>query len=344
MAHCYHAFGELYSLESKLDSALMNIDKCIAIYKDNSIDNLLVGPYFVKSKILASQEKYRQALTYLNKINPENYETESELVQYNYLKGKVLSKTGNAVAANALLLQAYDQGIELLEADQAAKIKEVGDKYQADKQIAVSEKLKAEQKLKEVVISKQKQTISYGGIGLVLFSLLAYWFYQLSKKRKQLNSELSTQKKQVLLLNQELNHRFKNETDTDINLKEYLLEITSHLREVFEIENKDLVIQTHLIDKVVDAEDAMRIGLILNELVTNSVKHAFAQIDNPTIQVETIFRNDKLLLRYKDNGPGIEEKELMSDTRKQGLGVKLIKLMEQQLADVLEVELGEATI
>jgi len=197
-----------------------------------------------------------------------------------------------------------------------------------------SEKLKAEQKLKEVVISKQKQTISYGGIGLVLFSLLAYWFYQLSKKRKQLNSELSTQKKQVLLLNQELNHRvknnlafmstllemqgrrsqssetkqalresesrlkalslvhanlFKNETDTDINLKEYLLEITSHLREVFEIENKDLVIQTHLIDKVVDAEDAMRIGLILNELVTNSVKHAFAQTN--TIMYRAAFAN-----------------------------------------------------
>ena len=98
------------------------------------------------------------------------------------------------------------------------------------------------------------------------------------------------------------------------------------------------MIQIHLIDKVVDAEDAMRIGLILNELVTNSVKHAFTQVDDPTIQIETTLRGDKVVLRYRDNGPGITEQAVLLSTRKQSLGVRLITLLERQLEDVLELE------
>lgn len=389
IGECYLGLGNIFVMEGKPASATLEFKKALSTFDREEYNLKKNRIYYKLAEVLEQQGMHRQALDYIYKMNEGDLEAARDQVDFQFLKGKLLRKVGSHAQASTLLESAYEANSELMVSMQAAEVKEVGERYQADKQIAISEKLKAEQKLKEVVIGKQKQTISYGGVGLLIFSLLAYWFYQLSTKRQQLNSELSVQKKQVLLLNQELNHRvknnlafmttllemqgrrsqneetklalrdsesrlkalslvhtnlFKSKSDTQINLKEYIQEILGHLQEVFELGTKSLTINTHLTDTLFDAEDAMRVGLILNELVTNSVKHAFAQVDDPTIQVETILKNDKLLLRYKDNGPGIQEKELSSDPKKQGLGVKLIKLMEQQLADVLEVELGPAAI
>ncbi len=135
------------------------------------------------------------------------------------------------------------------------------------------------------------------------------------------------------------NNLFQNDTHTTINLKSYLLEIVQHLQNIFEIPGKSLQLETQLADLDFDAEDAMRVGLIVNELVTNSVKHAFANVDEPKIILETKQSEDgKIVLLYRDNGPGLTEKELRGASAKSGsIGIKLIQLLEKQLAAKLDL-------
>jgi len=137
------------------------------------------------------------------------------------------------------------------------------------------------------------------------------------------------------------NNLFQNESNTTINLKNYLEEILTHLQNIFEIPGKTLTVEKHLANIDFDAEDAMRVGLVVNELVTNSVKHAFADVDTPKIILETTQSPDgKIALRYKDNGPGYIQKDLQSSSNTTtSIGIKLIQLLEQQLIEKLDLQL-----
>ncbi len=146
---------------------------------------------------------------------------------------------------------------------------------------------------------------------------------------KQLLQESETRLKTLALVHANL---FKNEADTDINLKSYLTEIIQNLNQLFELPDKSLEINTNLIDHNIDAEDAMRLGLVVNELITNSVKHAFHDVSNPEIKITTLLNAEgKLVLDYKDNGPGASFTQNASMQNSASLGTKLIELLKRQL-------------
>lgn len=128
---------------------------------------------------------------------------------------------------------------------------------------------------------------------------------------------------------------FRNDESTTVNLATYLDELVSQLEKIFTIPDKELQFINEFADHHVNAEDAMRLGLIVNELVTNSVKHAFANVMNPQIQITTaIDKNGKLTLAYKDNGPGHNYvSNFINEDNNGHLGTKLIALLREQMKD-----------
>jgi len=385
LGNCYAARGQMSILEGELDSASLHFVKALNIFGKEDYRYMRNPVYLGLSDVLEQQGKYRGAFAYIDKVSEEDFETEREQIDFLFQKGKLLSKIGKAADAAPLLVSAYEKNTLLQQTISAAEIKEVGDRYQSEKQLAISEKLKAEQKLGEVVIRKQRQTILAGGVGLFLFSLLAYWLYRQSKRREQLNAELEAQRNKVVLLNQELNHRvknnlafmttllemqgrrsvqqetkealqesesrlralsllhsnlFKSNPDSQIELKLYITEILQNLKELFDLDSKSLHISTQLVDVTFDAEDAMRVGLIINELVTNSVKHAFGNVDEPAISVDTVREGEHIVIRYRDNGPSQVKSTIDKDSGKQHLGMKLIKLLEQQVSEVARFDVA----
>ena len=147
-----------------------------------------------------------------------------------------------------------------------------------------------------------------------------------SQETKLALKESESRLKALALVHTQL---FKNEQNTEINLKHYLSEIIANLQGIFEISDKTLNFKTELIDYSINAEDAMRMGLIVNELVTNSVKHAFHEVANPEIQIATRWNESgKLVLQYKDNGPGIS-KVMGQDINANSMGSKLIELLRK---------------
>lgn len=73
---------------------------------------------------------------------------------------------------------------------------------------------------------------------------------------------------------------------------------------------------------------AIPCGLIVNEVITNSCKHARVADRPLMISVELRNENGKRVIRIQDNGPGAEEAELQ---RSGSLGVDLIKSLCQQI-------------
>lgn len=71
-------------------------------------------------------------------------------------------------------------------------------------------------------------------------------------------------------------------------------------------------------------------GLILNELLTNSIKHAFAKSSSPEITIKGAFKTDKgLVIHYSDNGVGVE----LPFDFDQSLGLSLTKGLAEDIGD-----------
>ncbi|KAA9385635.1 hypothetical protein F4V89_17270 [Neorhizobium galegae] len=87
-----------------------------------------------------------------------------------------------------------------------------------------------------------------------------------------------------------------------------------------------VVLDLNLQAITVDREQALPLGMIINEVVSNSFKYAFAGRQNGRLSVELREDGDNLHLVIRDDGPGIE-----AFSRTGGMGSKLIANFVKQL-------------
>jgi two-component sensor histidine kinase len=71
---------------------------------------------------------------------------------------------------------------------------------------------------------------------------------------------------------------------------------------------------------------ATALGLIVNEVVVNSLKHAFGSVTNPDLSIKAKSSRDFITLTITDNGPGIHPESV-----RPGLGFGLIQALARQL-------------
>ena len=84
------------------------------------------------------------------------------------------------------------------------------------------------------------------------------------------------------------------------------------------------------------------IGLIINEMITNSIKHAFEdQQTNKTIAIRFDISGSDMILEYQDNGVGFN-KDKMWDAGHQGMN--LIHLLIAELKGTIDIEINRGTI
>lgn len=98
---------------------------------------------------------------------------------------------------------------------------------------------------------------------------------------------------------------YKNDDFSSIDFNKYLTDLISNIKKSYQLK-KD--VKTILnIDKVVlQIGIALPLGLLTNELLTNSFKHAFSKVDNPELIIEFIKTNKEYVLTIYDNGPGFD--------------------------------------
>lgn len=115
-----------------------------------------------------------------------------------------------------------------------------------------------------------------------------------------------------------------------IEMKDYFLELSDHILDSFGLKNR-IEFGFNMEEIELDVDTAIPLGLIVNELITNALKHAFPKDSKGRIDLYFRKMDDRTIrLEVADNGVGIHEIVKHSEKRS-GFGTKLIGLLIEQL-------------
>ena len=93
----------------------------------------------------------------------------------------------------------------------------------------------------------------------------------------------------------------------EVNLDEFIRELTDGILKAFGY--LFVKIEFAIDGANLSADKAIPLGLILNELITNACKYAFPNNESPFLRITCQRKNNKIVLKVEDNGPGLERSE-----------------------------------
>jgi two-component sensor histidine kinase len=131
---------------------------------------------------------------------------------------------------------------------------------------------------------------------------------------------------------------YKSDNETGVNLKGYLQELMTALMIQYNSTVKNFTYTiTDSAGLVTNLETAIPLGMIVNEIVTNSFKYAFKQVSSPVISLRLIsVAPQHFQLIITDNGSGLPNHQL--PTNNQTLGLKLVHLFTEQIGGSISYE------
>ena len=150
------------------------------------------------------------------------------------------------------------------------------------------------------------------------------------QKAKDALQEGRSRVQSMSLIHQNL---YKKDNLTDIEMSPYIDKLANHLIDTYQVESGEIKINTQVDDITLDVETVVPIGLIINELISNSLKYAFPDDRNGNTNIDLIEKEDQLILSISDDGIGLNEKQLQSKT--ETFGHSLIRAFKNKLdADI----------
>ena len=404
--------GEAYRLSGQIEKARTTFEEAIELNKTLS-ENIVLGYalgnlgmiYSVEGDFKRAEENLEQAIRILTKLedvfsvsiylselgliyqrenNFDLAETKFlqayKMAEHSGLKEQVRNFSAMLVALyeeqnsfqKALAYQKIYQTYQdsLVNKTNIKKIEQLKAGYEIDKRESEIERIN--------VISSNRKNISIGlAIGIIIFALLSFLLYKAYKKIGFANKDLSKQKAELSLKEQEkalllkeLNHRVKNNLqmvssllnlqsnsitddsakdliasgknrvealslvhrklyqegiETKVEIKPYVEELVLNLLHGYSANVKpDFDIESINID----VDKAIPLALIINELVTNTIKHAYTNTVNPKLEIIIKEHQNHLNLEVVDNGKGFNNKER---EKTNSLGLKLISSLIKQL-------------
>lgn len=132
---------------------------------------------------------------------------------------------------------------------------------------------------------------------------------------------------------------YRSESPNEIDLKEY---IPNLVRQILSTYTKNIKFDFLLdVSIIVKPEIANSLGIILNELICNSVKHSFLHKEDGQIRIQMQKEDQQILFLYSDDGEPLPDSYSIENID-QGFGIKLMNLLVQQLKGKVNVNPGES--
>jgi two-component sensor histidine kinase/DNA-binding NarL/FixJ family response regulator len=135
---------------------------------------------------------------------------------------------------------------------------------------------------------------------------------------------------------------YRSRDFSKIDLADYIQSLVVQLLRAYLVDPKQVRLETNLEEVLLDINSAVPCGMILNELISNALKHAFPKGRTGVIKIGLKQGTGGTIeLRVADDGVGFPE-EL--DFRKpESFGLQLVNLLADQLDATFELDRGNGT-
>ncbi|NTU42284.1 MAG: response regulator [Nitrospirales bacterium] len=175
----------------------------------------------------------------------------------------------------------------------------------------------------------------------VISSLISLQAASLSDKEVvQMFSDLQNRIRSMALVHQKL---YQSGDLSNVSLREYISDLAHTLLGSYKTGTGRIGLRLDGESFSLSVDTLIPCGLIINELMSNSLKYAFPDDTTGEIRIScAVTEDEQIRIRYSDTGPGLPAGFDIRSS--QTLGMKLLRrLTEGQLGGELELKIGEGT-
>lgn len=152
-------------------------------------------------------------------------------------------------------------------------------------------------------------------------------------KDVQAQNVLSVAAGRLAVLARAYDHLQLHEQKTSVSARKFLESLCEALRQSL-VGERPITLTTSIDSSIeLDSQRAVSLGLIVNELVTNALKHAFPDQRSGAVTVRLGISSEEYVLEIADDGVG-------GGVRKEGSGTRILSLLADQLGGRLAVDRG----
>ena len=300
---------------ASLETALSALNKGASFYitKPLNIDEVL-------SLIRESLEKQRlvlenrQLLREVQRELAERKRAEKELTQHrSQLEEMVKERTSKLEKANEELQN------------------EITERKRAE------EKIKASLKEKELLLKEIHHRVKNNM--QIIASMLSIQEIQIKDKSAlQVFRESRNRVRTMALIHEKL---YQSEDLARIDFSGYARSLATDLFATYNVTSDSIKLNLHVENVYLDIINAIPCGLIINELVSNSLKYAFPERQPGEITIDFRCENDVYYLIVGDNGVGFPK--YLDFRKSESLGLQLVRLLTKKVNGTIEIDKEKGT-
>jgi two-component sensor histidine kinase len=134
---------------------------------------------------------------------------------------------------------------------------------------------------------------------------------------------------------------YQDENLLHVGVKGYLDKLLSHLADSYSIKSKGIAIRPSVDVRQLDVDTVVPLALIINELISNSLKYAFRDGRKGKVNILIAERDQKIVVEVSDDGMGLPE-DFKAPTGS-GFGYKLINILAERLNASVHTTSGNGT-
>ncbi|WP_094229157.1 histidine kinase dimerization/phosphoacceptor domain -containing protein [Methanolobus psychrotolerans] len=142
----------------------------------------------------------------------------------------------------------------------------------------------------------------------------------------------------MALVHEEL---YRSQDMESIDFSDYLMKLVNELSYSYAINKENIQVKLDIDPTFLDMDTAIPLGMIVNELVSNSFKHAFKNGKIGEIYVHLSIKDGSLTLIVGDNGVGFPENINFKET--DSLGLQLVTTLTSQIDGIIELDRNKGT-
>ena len=167
--------------------------------------------------------------------------------------------------------------------------------------------------------------------------------YITDNETRNVFEESQNRVKSIAMVHEKL---YNSESLVKIDFKDYIKDLTDSLFLTYRVSPAKIKLNKKIDNTFFNINTAIPCGLIINELVTNSLKHAFPQIagkkcENNEIQISLQEIQSNFVLIVSDNGIGLPEDVDFKNT--ESLGLQLVNSLVKQIDGTIELDKSKGT-